>query len=581
MTDAPFLANLLAYSVQVACLVSLGAVLPTALRVTVADVRYLYFQALLALCLILPLLQGRPAIADAGATVTAAVSGIAVAATPVTTLTGSGVPWMALLSGALAIGAVVRLAWLAIGLLRLERLRTAGQLAPACDEHDALQAIVGARAEIRYVPGAAQPVTFGVRRPVILLPETLRDCPPHIRRAVVGHELVHVHRRDWLWLLGEEVVRAVFWFHPAVWWLISRVQLAREEVVDELAVLATGSRRGYAAALMAFADVAPRAPTAAFGRRRHLFRRMTLITKEAAMSSTRIVLSSAVMTLAVSCVVWVVTDTFPLTSPVAAQEALTSIGPLERQAKPITPENPVPRRAYSVAPWYPAELLGARGTVSLVITIDRFGRVGEVRRLGVRFDDNRDASTVRAGEEALVRAATDAVRQWEYDAPADGPIALQVSFRFEPDVEATLVQHGPRPPFLVAGLDQSPQAPGTETRLRFSRERGIERAEGALTPAVPGPVVRVGSQIRPPTKVKDVRPVYPPEARNALVQGVVILEAVIGADGRIEEARVLRSIPLLDRAALEAVSQWEFTPTLLNGQPTAVVMTVTVQFSLT
>jgi periplasmic protein TonB len=74
--------------------------------------------------------------------------------------------------------------------------------------------------------------------------------------------------------------------------------------------------------------------------------------------------------------------------------------------------------------------------------------------------------------------------------------------------------------------------------------------------------------------------VYPPIAQSARVQGVVILETLIGANGRVEDARVLRSIPLLDQAALDAVRQWEFTPTLLNGNPVPVIMTTTVQFSL-
>ncbi len=92
--------------------------------------------------------------------------------------------------------------------------------------------------------------------------------------------------------------------------------------------------------------------------------------------------------------------------------------------------------------------------------------------------------------------------------------------------------------------------------------------------------VRVGGNIRPPTKVKDVRPVYPSIAQSARVQGVVIIEATIGPDGKVKDARVLRSIPLLDQAALEAVRQWEFTPTLLNGVPVPVIMTVTVNFTL-
>ena len=85
--------------------------------------------------------------------------------------------------------------------------------------------------------------------------------------------------------------------------------------------------------------------------------------------------------------------------------------------------------------------------------------------------------------------------------------------------------------------------------------------------------------MRTPRKIRDVRPVYPQEARDARVQGVVIIEARIEPDGRVGSARVLRSIPLLDQAALDAVQQWEFEPTLLNGAPVAVVMTVTVQFT--
>ena len=75
-------------------------------------------------------------------------------------------------------------------------------------------------------------------------------------------------------------------------------------------------------------------------------------------------------------------------------------------------------------------------------------------------------------------------------------------------------------------------------------------------------------------------PVYPQTARDAGVQGVVILEIVIGEDGAVANARVLRSIPLLDQAALDAVRQWRYEPTLLNGVPTSVIMTATVNFSL-
>jgi protein TonB len=64
------------------------------------------------------------------------------------------------------------------------------------------------------------------------------------------------------------------------------------------------------------------------------------------------------------------------------------------------------------------------------------------------------------------------------------------------------------------------------------------------------------------------------------VQGVVILEAVVDREGSVEDVRVLRSIPLLDRAAIDAVRQWRYSPLLLNGRPERFVLTVTVSFSL-
>jgi protein TonB len=101
-------------------------------------------------------------------------------------------------------------------------------------------------------------------------------------------------------------------------------------------------------------------------------------------------------------------------------------------------------------------------------------------------------------------------------------------------------------------------------------------------PPAPAPVkpVPVGGRIRPPTKTVDVPPIYPPMAIAARVEGTVIIEATIDTDGRVQSARVLRSIALLDTSALTAVGQWSYTPSLLNGVPVPVIMTVTVTFKL-
>jgi protein TonB len=99
-------------------------------------------------------------------------------------------------------------------------------------------------------------------------------------------------------------------------------------------------------------------------------------------------------------------------------------------------------------------------------------------------------------------------------------------------------------------------------------------------PPEPAPPMHLHSGMKAPVKTTDVAPVYPLIAKQAHLQGVVILEAVLDAQGRVESVRVLRSIPQLDRAAVDAVQQWRFTPALLNGQAVPVVMTVTVNFTL-
>lgn len=92
--------------------------------------------------------------------------------------------------------------------------------------------------------------------------------------------------------------------------------------------------------------------------------------------------------------------------------------------------------------------------------------------------------------------------------------------------------------------------------------------------------VRVGGNLRPPIKTHNAPPVYPPEAQSARVQGVVILEIVLTPTGQVSGPCVLRSIPMLDQAAIDAVNQWQFEPTMLNGTAVPVIMTVTVNFTL-
>lgn len=141
----------------------------------------------------------------------------------------------------------------------------------------------------------------------------------------------------------------------------------------------------------------------------------------------------------------------------------------------------------------------------------------------------------------------------------------------------------PEPAVVVTGHGTGPIVDG-------GFEAGMRGIDGGLPsrgvealpplPAVPAGPVKVGGQIKAPRRLVSVAPVYPPIAQQARVEGEVEIEAVIGEDGRVRDARVKRGKPLLNDAALAAVRQWTFTPTTLNGEAVAVIMTVTVVFTL-
>lgn len=145
----------------------------------------------------------------------------------------------------------------------------------------------------------------------------------------------------------------------------------------------------------------------------------------------------------------------------------------------------------------------------------------------------------------------------------------------------------PEEPAAPAGAGVSDEQAGVPAGAGIAGGMGLGIGVGVSgPPAPPEPppappkLVRPGGIITAPAKVVHVPPVYPAIARSAHVEGLVILEAVINERGGVEHVKVLRSVPLLDAAAIDAVRSWRYTPTLLNGVPVQVLMTITVNFSL-
>jgi TonB family protein len=620
------LANIVAWVVQTTILVAVAIAAIRLLRLDAPAVRYHFLRVLLAICLLLPFFQPRvePVASRQQATVaTSAPSTVRVWSSAPRAI-GARLP-MSLPDLAVVFvvtGVALRLSWMAAGFWRLRRLRRAGEPALSLEACDDLANTVTRAAAIRFVPHLGQPLTFGFRAPIILLPEVLRSQPVAIQRAVLAHELWHVRRRDWFWTVCEEVVRAVLWFHPGIWVLLSAIQSAREEVVDELSILTTGSRRSYADALLTFADNARWFAASAFARRRHLVQRLVLISKEAVMSARRVVATTAAVTVVVAAAGWYSVQAFPMREPQTAQERMKALpGPLEKQARQPTAENPIPRRSYHVPPDDPfANEPGSYGTVTLRITLDAAGQVAEYRPTAVSLRQgngklvrmtNRSTAEDRIAwvsawgapnDDAfgrlvgsLVSSASRSVSQWQFAPPYEAPLAFNVDVHFGAPPPPPPPPPPPSSGRLSAPPPPPPPPPATSSRPgRMAPPPppppppGIQDTQGVPPPPPPAPAdptfaegaLRVGGTIKAPMKVRNVSPVYPQDAQAQGVQGVVIMEARIESDGTVGKTRILRSIPLLDDAAEEAVSQWQFTPTLLNGVATPIIMTVTVNFTL-
>jgi len=493
VTAASLLRDLTAYSVQIA-LVALGvAVLLKLVRIP-AGARYIGLRVALLASLVAPWLLRAPevhapALPSSGAEAMIAAPGLAASAasTPAERVTTSppapsmpALPWMEVGFGALLIGIAARVVWLGMGVLRLLRLKRGGVVVDAL-EYSELQQQLRTRATIAHVAALPQPATFGVRRPIVLLPDALATAPSSLRRAVVAHELFHVRRRDWVSVLAEEMVRTALWFHPAIHWMTAQIQLAREEIVDELTVRATGDRRTYVEALLAFADTPGLSPAPAFAHRRQLFHRILSVSKENVMSRPRVVTSAAVLIAGVVGASWYASTLFPIVKAATADDSLQvstqsgsrvdgagrqmSIADLRQEIvelrtgtralrgadavallrqrsreviAPVTPENPIPRRTRGVVPVTPAQYASTQISVAARLAVDRNGAVTSVEQ------DSCSAagwpSAAASVCKAFYDAAAAALRQWRYERPAQAPIQFYVKVTFRPGAEPAIAQ---------------------------------------------------------------------------------------------------------------------------------------------
>ncbi len=234
------------------------------------------------------------------------------------------------------------------------------------------------RARFLLAAEAGTPATFGLRRPIVLLPPVFETMDRERQAAIALHELLHARRGDWVALVAEELLKAVLFFHPAVHWLVARVRLAREQTVDAAVVLRLGCREPYLESLVEMARHAahPRTvPAAPFLRESHLRERVDLLLKEASMSRFRtlahLVLSAAALVLAVS---WAASAVPLQSSQAKAPEAKIAI------SDSVTAPS-APKLVHQVRPAYPpeAKVEKVEGLVMIDLTIGKDGAIKDAR----------------------------------------------------------------------------------------------------------------------------------------------------------------------------------------------------------
>jgi TonB family protein len=614
--------NVLAFVAQVALWTAAGGVLPRLMRIRDPRVLLPYFQVLFLACVLLPVMQPwvHPVVIvdtsfeDHGGQ--RANSLIAVSHWPA--LTDLVLP-------ALLCGATMRIGWLLLGLWRLSRYRRESiLLEPRPASVDDAARLTGVEADVRLSHQLPGPVTFGAHRPIVLLPSQFAELPYAAQVSVVCHELLHVRRRDWLFGMCEELLASLLWFHPAVWWLAARIRLAREQAVDREVVALTADPDPYVDALLALATLRTPvlyAPAQPLLSRRHIVRRIESLMKgkEVPMSRRHLLSRYTLIAVTLAFTAWLSILTFPLAGTPQVRE------PNHPDAAGITVEAGG-RLLHRTAVEYPeaARRNGISGTVILELSLAQDGSVMDGR--------------VVSGPDELRAAALKSALDWHFQA---GPPRVQVAidYRLEERIgyarERTAATSASLEPREMAGpvsvdvsqVPQTLQAPlqnklarydgqQNSLELRGNVERDVAEVDSHLKvtwrataqgvtiaprligtteaissarpaetladiPPTPGVKrLRIGGNVQALKIDQKVQPAYPALAKQARLQGTVRLEVLIDKTGVVSHIGLISGHPLLLPSAIEAVKQWTYRPTLLNGEPVEVLTTVDVNYTL-
>jgi TonB family protein len=375
----------------------------------------------------------------------------------------------------------------------------------------------------------AMPLTWGIFRPVIVVPSSAEHWREDRRRIVISHELAHIARHDWFLQICAELARTIYWFHPLAWLAVARLRQESERACDDAVLLSGIAPSQYASQLLDLARTLENSGRAwstalAIARPTNLERRFAAMLNRS-VNRRRLSLQAKFLI------------------PLFAAGILVPLAALR----------------------LPAQNLSGKTS----------GSIHDPSGTAVA-----NATIIMSNHEAKTIDMTSSDREG--------------NFTFKPLPVGNYELQVLKPGFETYRLPQISLDAGRDFSETFTLQVGAITEHVMVVPedsAKPVPVettpgkpsrLSIGGNVQAAKIITRVQPVYPDSAKSAGVSGTVILHAVVGMNGKPLSLRVMntRVDPELARSAVEAVSQWRYTPTLLNGEPVEVDTTVMVNFSL-
>jgi beta-lactamase regulating signal transducer with metallopeptidase domain len=521
---------------------------------------------------------------------------------------GARISWIQALIATWLAGAMAFAGFIVTGMWRIHRLGRAATpiVSGAWREHaDSIAAAYGIRSAIRLLHSShpTMLVTWGLLRPRILLPSSATAWPEDRVRVVLSHEIAHIRRRDWPILIAAGLLRSVHWFNPLVWLAYRRLRQESEQATDDLVLERGVAAAEYASHLLAVARETVRHrhtwsaataiahPSTLEGRVRamlnHQLNRtpLTAIGRWTAMlasiSATVAIASAGVSTLGaqaesvVAASAVAATRTADGRTQVELRDATVVVGDATITADRMRIEVPAARIAKPAA----AAAQAKPGAINGVL-YDQLGGLLPGAKVTLQQQPaggRYETLTDRNGAFTFTLLPSG-----DYELTTALPGFATVTNLVKVDAGATLERSITMPMGTLQEMIQVIGPAGGAPRVLSARPANRPR---------PAPETRtfftggIGGQIKAPSKIYHVNPIYPSEAGTS--SDVIKLTGRVGIDGFISDLREVAprasattiAHDAFVASALEATKQWEFTPVLLNNVPVEANISITVNYS--